>query len=518
MTEAAAELSPQERGLVALRDDLELFSHTCLQIKDKAGEFTPFTWNKAQRYVHAQLQQQLKETGRVRALILKGRQQGMSTYVGARFYHATTMRRGQTALITAHEQKATDNLFKMVKRFQNHSPLPVSTSNTNAKELIFDKLGGGYVLATAGTKDVGRGQTAQLAHLSEFGFWQNAQQHMAGLGNIVADLDGTEIIIESTANGLGNAFHLLWQEAEAGRTDYAAIFVPWSWQIEYRAPVRADMALTPADLIFQQAYELDNEQMQWRANKIAGYGAGFEWLFDQEFPICAALAFKTSTMNPLISPSFVNLAVQSTYLDLEQPLIIGVDPAGDGDGKSDRTAFAFRCGRTCFRVEYHGKINTMQIAGKLAAYWKDGIEIAGRRIWPDAMFVDKGGLGVGIVDRLDELNIPVIGVFFAEQASEPDIYLNKRAEMWWLMKAWLEDAPNRIPNDAQLISDICAPQPVESSHNKKQLESKKQMAKRQIRSPDGADALALTFAQPVQRRSVDPGVARNRTPATSAGY
>lgn len=503
---------------MVLRDNFEVFCHTCLRIKDKAGDFVPFVWNKAQSYVNSRIEEQKRETGKVRALVLKGRQQGISTLVSGRYYHATTTRTGQTALITAHEQKATDNLFKMAKRYHDHSPMEVSTSNTNAKELIFDKLGGGYILATAGTKDVGRGQTAQLAHLSEYGFWQNAQQHMAGLGSIVADLPGTEIIIESTANGLGNAFHLLWQEAEAGNNDYIAIFVPWFWQQEYRADVRADLELSIEDQKYQKAYDLDMSQMQWRANRISTYGKGFAWLFAQEFPGCASEAFRTSTMNPLISPEDVTLAVNSQYLDLEKPLIIGVDPAGDGEGKSDRTAIAFRCGRTCFRVEYHGKLNTMQIAGKLAKYWTDGVEVAGRTLYPAAMFVDKGGLGVGIVDRLDELNIPVVGVFFSNSATEPDIYLNKRAEMWWLMKAWFEDQPCRLVNEAQLITDLCAPQPVESSHGKKQLESKKQMAKRQIRSPDGGDALALTFAEPVQPRAVDPGISRNRSSATTAGY
>lgn len=512
------ELTAQERGLITLRDSLEIFSANCLRVKDKAGELRPFLFNRAQRYVHERLEQQKKEAGKVRALILKGRQQGMSTYVGARFYHGTTMRKGQTALIVAHEQKATDNLFKMVKRMHDHNPLPVSTGNTNAKELVFDKLEGGYVLATAGTKDVGRGQTAQLAHLSEFGFWANAQSHMAGLGNIVSDMAGTEIVIESTANGLGNAFHEAWQSAEAGQGDFMAIFVPWMWQDEYRAPVRADLALSQDDQEYQRAYDLSMEQMQWRHNKIVSYGDDYAWLFDQEFPATAALAFKTSTMNPLINPSAVMAAVNSDYLDLEAPLVIGCDPAGDGEGKSDRTAIAFRSGRTCFRIEYHDKLNTMQIAGKLAEYWISGIACNGRQLHPDALFVDKGGLGAGIVDRLLELNIPVVGVSFAQQASKPDLYLNKRAEIWWTMRDWFKNYPNRCPNDSALISDVCAPQPVENSVNRRQLESKKEMAKRQIRSPDGGDALALTFSEPVAPRAVNPGRATDYRPATSAGY
>ena len=522
------ELTDAERGLLHLQTDLESHCHACLKILGKAGGANvPFVWNKAQHYIHARLQEQLKSIGYVRALILKSRQQGASTYIGARFYHKTSMNPGTNAFIVAHEDKATTNLFKMVKRYHDHNPLAPSIKASNAQELIFGKLDSGYKLATAGSQDVGRSNTARLLHGSEFGFWANAQSHLAGIGNTIpsgALGAGTEVILESTANGLGNAFHLMWQAAEAGvdkdgnECEYIAIFVPWFWQEEYRTDPKPGFKVSTVDEKYRAAYQLDIPQMQWRANKIAEYGKGFEWLFDQEYPATAALAFKTSTMNPLISPNDVMSAVNSEYLDLDRPLVIGVDPAGDGEGKSDRTAFAFRCGRTCFRVEYHGKLNTMQIAGKLAAYWNDGVQVAGRTIYPAAMFVDKGGLGVGIVDRLDELNIPVIGVFFSASATQPDVYLNKRAEMWWTMKEWFEDQPCRLVNEAQLITDLCAPQPVESSHGKKQLESKKQMAKRQIRSPDGGDALALTFAEPVQPRAVDPGISRNRSSATTAGY
>ena len=528
MAEVAG-LTDVERGLLHLQSDLESYCSTCLKVLPKAGGApVPFIWNRAQRYIHARLEAQKEKLGYIRALILKSRQQGASTYIAARYYHRTSMNPGEGAFIVAHEDKATTNLFKMVKRYHDHNPLAPSVRASNAQELIFGKLDSGYKLATAGSKDVGRSNTARVLHGSEFGFWANAQSHLAGIGNTIpsgALGEGTEIILESTANGLGNAFHLMWQAAEAGVdedgnvSEYMAIFVPWFWQDEYRTDPTPNFRLSKEDEKYRAAYGgLDLAQMQWRANKIAEYGKGFEWLFDQEYQATAALAFKTSTMNPLISPTDVMAAVNSHYLDLNAPLVIGTDPAGDGQKKSDRTAIAFRCGRTCFRIEYHDSLNTMQIAGRLAAYWTEGVEVNGQRLYPAAMFVDKGGLGVGIVDRLDELNIPVIGVNFANQASEPEIYLNKRAEMWWLMKKWFDDQPTRIPNESQLISDLCAPQPIENSHSKKQLESKKQMAKRQIRSPDGGDALALTFAEPVQARTVDPGRSRNSKSATTAGY
>jgi len=490
---------------------LEVHAAYCAKIKDKSGQIVPFLFNRAQRYVHEMLEAQKATMGRVRALVLKGRQQGISTYIGERFYHQVSTR-GLSAFVVAHEDKATSNLYEMVKRYQDHNPLAPSTKATNAKELVFAVLDCGYKLATAGTKDVGRSNTAQLLHGSEFGFWSNAQQHLAGLGNTIADMEDTEIILESTGNGVGNAFHLMWQEAEAGRGDYIAIFVPWFWQDEYRAQPKADLQLSQDDIKYQQAYGLDLEQMQWRASKIASYGQGYEWLFDQEYPATAALAFQSSTVNPLINPSDVMAAVNSSSAEMNAPLIIGCDPAGDGVNDADRTAICFRRGRTVFRMEYHQGLDTMQIAGLLGEY--------DREFKPDGIIIDKGGLGAGVYDRLNELNVPVIGINNAQRATDSERYENIRAEMWWLMKEWFEDQPCRIPNNAALISDLTAPQPTVSSNGRKMLEKKEHMKARQVRSPDGGDAMALTFAMPVSYRDPSRGAKpiRNKPATTSAGY
>lgn len=517
------QLTDEEKlqAIAMLRENLEVYCANTLKILSKAGgKPVPFVWNRAQRFIHAKLEEQRSRLGYVRALVLKGRQQGCSTYVGARYYHRTSMNAGENAFIVAHEEKATSSLFKMVKRYHDHNLLAPSTKASNAQELLFGRLDSGYKLATAGSDDVGRGNTARLLHGSEFGYWKNAQTHLAGLGNTIpsgAEAAGSEIILESTGNGIGNAFHLMWQEAEAGNGEYIAIFVPWYWQEEYASPVRDDFELSEADLKYQAAYGLTLEQMQWRANKISEYGKGFEWLFDQEYPATAALAFQTSTQNPLINPSDVSLAVNNRgWSEMQGPFIIGCDPAEEG---FDRTAIVFRTGRTVWRCEYRDKTRTMQVAGILADYWIKGIEFRGQRILPDAMFVDRIGIGAGIVDRLHELNIPVIGVHSGERANESDIYENKRAEMWWNMKEWVEDHPNRLPNDAALISDLIAPQPAVTSKSKRLLESKKDMKKRGIRSPDGGDALALTFAEPVLPRvhTQYEGQGGYRAP-TKAGY
>lgn len=504
-------LSDEERlgALLKLRDDLQTFSANCLRLRNKAGKIESFLFNRAQEHVDERLEEQRARTGKVRALVLKGRQQGLSTYVAARFYHQCSLG-GKSALIVAHEDKATSNLFDMVKRYHEHNPLAPSTKASNAKELVFSAMDCGYKLATAGTDDVARGNTSQLIHGSEVAFWRNPEKHMAGLGNTVADIDGTEIILESTANGVGNLFHQMWQAAEAGQGDYIAIFVPWFWTLEYWAEPKPDFELSDEERELVAAYGLNNGQLQWRRNKILSYGEGMDWLFRQEYPMCSQEAFVTSTTNPLISPAHVNEAVESTFRDFHGPLLMGVDPAGDGVNDADRTAIAFRQGRVLKRIEYHSGLNTMQIAGKVMQYVKDmGVEM---------VFVDKGGLGAGVFDRLTELGAPVHGVNSATAATDTELYDNKRAEMWWRMRDWFADKPNRIPNNPALISDLTSPQPKVSSNGRRLLEKKEDMKKRGIRSPDGADAVALTFAEPVLSKAAQDFSGPTRRSPTKAGY
>ena len=152
-----------------------------------------------------------------------------STYVGGRFYHKVTWHKGTQAFILTHALDATQNLYKMAQRYYENTPSVVKpeVTTSNAKELIFGILDSGYKLGTAENKAVGRSATIQLLHGSEVAFWNNAAEHAKGIMQAVPNAPGTEIILESTANGVGNFFHQQWQQAEAGQSEYIAIFVPW---------------------------------------------------------------------------------------------------------------------------------------------------------------------------------------------------------------------------------------------------------------------------------------------------
>src|SRR5258705_255800 len=378
-----------------LATDYAYFAPECLKIRAKAGSITPFCFNRAQLFIHARLEEQRAATGRVRALILKGRQQGCSTYVGGRFYHRAIHGRGLRVFILTHEDPATQNLFDMVDRFHAHCPAEIRpvTGHANAKELSFDTLD--------------------------------------------------------------------------------------SEEPEYR-----------------RLYGLDLAQMAWRRARIGELRDPA--LFKQEYPATAAEAFQMSGHDSFIPPALVARARKAVCAP-SGPLVIGFDPAWKG---GDRHALARRRGRQVIDVESRVGLDTMQSAG----WMKQVIE----REKPRRVFVDVGGVGAGVYDRLCEMGFGEIvrPVNFGSSPMEPpplDAHGqpsggpgNRRAEMWMKSKAWLEDpAGAQIPDRDSLQADARGPSYSYDSHPRLILESKDKMRQRGVPSPDEWDAVALTFAEPV---------------------
>lgn len=246
-------------------------------------------------HLHERIEAQKKRTGRVRIVGLKGRQQGFSTYVQGRFFWNIMRLHGFRAFILTHEQEATNNLFEMADRFRTEAPFEIEADTSNAKELLFADTDSGYKVGTAGNKAVGRSYTFQLFHGSEVAYWPNASAHKAGVVQTVPDLDGTEIILESTANGVGGMFHDDWKAAERGEGDYEAVFIPWFWQPEYRRPVPPGFKRTKDEDVLARQFGLDNGQLVWRRAKIADLkpsdGGNPEDLFKQEYPCTPEEAF-----------------------------------------------------------------------------------------------------------------------------------------------------------------------------------------------------------------------------------
>ena len=482
----AEELAIRQR----LKDDFPHYAAKCMKIRTKAGGVAPLILNTAQQHIHACVEEQRARTGKVRAIICKGRQQGCSSYIEGRFYWRVSHTRGARAFILTHEEEATNNLFDMANRYHENCPSLVrpSTSAANAKELHFDKLDSGYKVGTAGNKAVGRSSTIQFLHGSEIGFWPNARQHAAGILQAVPDELGTEVFKESTANGVGNYFHQEWQDAEAGLSEYIAIFVPWYWQGEYRKSA-AGLTWTTDEQAYKDAYELDDDQMAWRRAKIIELRD--ETLFKQEYPATSSEAFQVTGADPYIKPDLVLAARNTTLPEVFGDKKLGVDPARYGN---DRTSICFRQGRKVHWIRSYKHKSTMEVAGL--------VRLAIRETGARQCAVDVGGLGAGVYDRLTELVRPdeceIVQVNSAESPIDAAKYTNKRAEMWGEIRGWLEKPPVSLPDNDELQADLSQIKYSYDSNNALKMEKKEDMAKRGLRSPDMADALGLTFAQPVK--------------------
>lgn len=482
----------QLEALRLLRDDYPIYARTALKIKDKQGKLVEFQMNKSQQVLHEAIEQQRREIGLVRILVLKARQQGVSTYVEGRFFHKTSMNEGQAAFILTHEDKATQNLFNMAKLYLDNVPawLKPQTGIANANELVFSALRSKYGIGTAKTKGVGRSFTVQYFHGSEVAFWDNADTHLAGLGQAIPDLPGTEIIFESTANSIGNMFYNKVQDAIRGVGDYRLVFIPWFWQDEYKSTDTSKLELTREEEDYQKLHGLNDEQMAWRAKKIVNDFQGDVDLFNQEYPATPALAFMAGTSDSFFPMPMINRAMidKKMQLSTTAAVIMGVDPAEYGE---DATSYCLRIGRVVPWVKRKYKKGPMEVVGIIAKQ-ADKVKKQYGRL--DAINIDCTGIGSGIADRLFEMGYPVNRIHFGGSAFEEDLYHRQKDELYANCKIWLEDEPNQLPYDEVLMADMVGPKYSYNSSRALLIESKEKMRKRGLKSPDSLDGLVLTFA------------------------
>ena len=195
-------------------------------------------------------------------------------------------------------------------------------------------------------------------------------------------------------------------------------------------------------------------------------------------------------------------AVQRTLITpMGDPVVLGVDVGRFGD---DPSVIYPRRGRDAVTlpIEVLFGADTMQTAARVAAMFTN--------LHCTIAYVDEGGVGGGVVDRLRQLAIPVVGVDFGSSADNYDVnayakYANKRAEIWGALKDWLRTGtiPNRVGHlEETLPEELSGPTYGMNNAEAIQLESKKDMRKRGLKSPNVADALACTFAYPVWRPPV----------------
>ena len=341
-----------------------------LKIQDKNAKIIDLKINKPQMKLYNALAEQYRQGKPQRAIVLKARQMGFSTLTEAMIFKKTVTAFNIKSGIITHEASATDNLFNMSKRYLDNLPdeLKPQIKKSNAKELVFDNdngtgLKGTIKCMTAGNTTVGRSDTYQNLHVSEYAFWGGKKKEtLIGLLQTVPDTVNTMVVIESTANGYDD-FKDMWDEAVAGESEFVPVFCAW-WELDQYRKQYDGFELTEEELKLKELYDLDNEQLAWRRWCIHNNCRGDVNLFKQEYPSCPEEAFLSSgncvfdkekiierlqkVQEPIKRGSFLydydglkisNIRWQEDkngiikiYKDVvpRRPYVIGGDTAGDG--------------------------------------------------------------------------------------------------------------------------------------------------------------------------------------------
>lgn len=199
--------------------------------------------------------------------------------------------------------------------------------------------------------------------------------------------------------------------------------------------------------------------------------------------------FPRSDDDTVIPMELLDLAIQRDVAPTKfSPLVWGLDVARFG---SDSSALCKRQGNTVTEpIRVWRNLDLMQLTGAVVAEW----EALAPSERPVEILVDSIGLGAGVVDRLRELGLPARGINVSESPALGTTYRNLRAELWHKAKAWLEKRDCRLPKDERLISELATVRYSFTSNGKIQIESKDEIRKRGLPSPDLADAFVLTFA------------------------
>lgn len=223
--------------------------------------------------------------------------------------------------------------------------------------------------------------------------------------------------------------------------------------------------------------------LEWARNMIKSYGR------DNPFVKVSVLGeWPAASLNALIGPDEVEQAMRRCYREFEYghaAKVMGVDVAREGD---DASVIFMRQGLVAFPPLKYRNIDSFQGAGIVARNWAD--------FGADACFVDAtGGFGAGWIDALKQLGRSPIGVQYAGQPHNIERYANKRAEMYFDCVAWIK-AGGQLPPVPELTAALT--QTTYSFRGDKLLLEPKEDVKLKIGySPDDADALVQTFAEPV---------------------
>lgn len=305
-----------------------------LYIKTKNQQIILLKFNTPQEMIYRKILERRARKEPLRFIILKARQEGVSTLCEALIFTATARQENTNALIVAHEPESTDAIFQMSKLFYDmlDPEFRPMRRYDNKKQMVFENpndktrigdpgIRSKMVISTADKVKIGRGLTLHCFHGSEVAFWKNAKELMLSVMQAVPDLPNTMVFLESTANGMGGDgeyFYNMVQDTLAKRNDFELIFLPWFLMPEYSLPFAGDdekkklsETLDAYEKDIQKRFNISLEQLNWRRWAIKNKCGGDVEKFKQEYPATVEEAFIASS----------KLVIPKQYIEAQRKFI-----------------------------------------------------------------------------------------------------------------------------------------------------------------------------------------------------
>jgi len=226
-----------------------------------------------QQHIVDVVSRNLDEGRPTRLIVLKARQLGISTIAEAIQFTLAMLNDNFRGQIITHLAKTNSNLLGMAQTFFNYFPYEAMYVQRYGGQqgLGWEPNNSRIGVATARTEASGRGETIHYLHGSEVAFWDNASGNMAALGQAVPKSPFSFVLLESTANGLGNWFSTTWDDAVSGDNDYVPLFFPWQTHDEYRIEsvglAAIDLTATVLDEHEQALYDFFAEDRLGEENR-----------------------------------------------------------------------------------------------------------------------------------------------------------------------------------------------------------------------------------------------------------
>lgn len=293
--------------------DFEYWAATCARIKDKtSGKIVPFVLRRPQLKLLKVLVTMLFAGEPIRVIVLKARQWGGSTlvqlfYAWIQLFH----RINWNSCIVAHQKDQARNVRAMYSRMAQHHPqevCPVKFQNFEGSQSNRQLEGRGAVVSIGSVQnpEALRSDDLKLGHYTEVGLWEDTPKRKAEdviqstVGSIPDD-PFTCVVLESTAKGVGNYFHMTWLKAEKGENGYTPVFVAWFEIDLYYRRFRSEQekidfvrSMTEEEIYyFNLGATL--EGLNWYRQKRRTMPS--DWRMRCEFPSTATEAFATTGRN-----------------------------------------------------------------------------------------------------------------------------------------------------------------------------------------------------------------------------